>query len=123
MKTEYRAVLSCKQSPCTYCHEASARTFVVNHPDGPFTNFIAARDYGRGMAQKVYGSEHSVTVESREVGEWRLHGGLPGVEVDTVSLRAKADKYPSSPDVEHFVSGRDIRALCDAYDAMKQVAP
>ena len=57
--------------------QGPAHNRLLVHPQGPFDTFEAAREYGRGMAMHVYGSEHSVTVESREVGEWRMHGGIP----------------------------------------------
>lgn len=76
MTTEFRAVLTCKQDPCSYCR-GPAHSRLLVHPQGPFDTFEAAREYGQGMAFRVYGSEHSVTVESREVGEWRMHGGIP----------------------------------------------
>jgi hypothetical protein len=69
MATQFRAVLECKQDPCGYCR-TPGRRFTVEHPAGPFWTEDAARNHGWGMAEKVYGTEHRVIVESREVTEW-----------------------------------------------------
>lgn len=66
---QFQAVLTCNQDPCTYCRRPR-EAFVVAHPNGPFDTEEEARDHGWGMAQKVYGSEHTVSTETRYVGPW-----------------------------------------------------
>lgn len=71
MSKEFRAVLSCTDDPCTYCRQP-ARSIRL---DAVFASAENAIAYGRGMAQKVYGSSHRVSLESRSVTEWSPEGG------------------------------------------------
>jgi hypothetical protein len=73
----FRAALVCTQDPCTYCR-TGARRFVLDR-HAPFLIASEARDYGRSMASKVYGSEHRVEVEQAEVPRWVLTSSEPVV--------------------------------------------
>lgn len=72
MATQFQAVLECTQDPCRgpICN-GPARRWPVEHSGGPFPCEDAAREHGRAQARLVYGSEHRVLVESREVTEWQ----------------------------------------------------
>lgn len=109
---EYRASLVCKEDPCRN-HRGPARTTMLDYQT-PFTSWTAAHDHALAMCQKVYGTEHTIIIEAREVGEW--HPALAPVKtVDTAALRGKVREVYGD-DTEVFVSVRDLLALCNTYD-------
>lgn len=55
---------------------------------------------------------------SQMVAYWSVsHEPQCGKTVDTQALRARAARMGGDDDNEYMVSGRDIRILCDVYDA------
>lgn len=66
-RIEYRAVLTCKHDPCLYCR-TPPHDIELRHE--PFPTPKEAADHGRGMARKVYGTEHHVRVQAHTVTPW-----------------------------------------------------
>jgi hypothetical protein len=70
--TEYRPVLLCRDgSRCVTLYPENERRHVLDRVTGqPYTDRQDAIDHANGMRWKVYGTEHDVVIETREVSPW-----------------------------------------------------